>query len=217
MTLPHSLSREEAREYDARAIAAGIPGIVLMENAARGATELLLSLGVTGSVSIVCGKGNNAGDGFVMARLLHAAGKSAIVELVSDPADLKGDALLAYQLLATLGIPIHRVDLNDLGGFLSRLRRSEWLVDALLGTGAEGPVRSPFDQVIEVMNSSGRPIFAVDLPSGLDADTGRPLGPTIKAAVTATFVARKKGFDEPGSEQFTGPVHVISLGVSERN
>ena len=110
MTLPGSLSREEVREYDARAIAAGIPGSVLMENAARGATELLLSLGVVGRVSIVCGKGNNAGDGFVMARHLHGVGKSVIVELLSDPANLQGDALTAFRPLEESGITIQRID-----------------------------------------------------------------------------------------------------------
>jgi len=223
MTTSRSLSRDEVRAYDARAIAIGVPGIVLMENAARGATDLLLSRGVTEQISIVCGKGNNAGDGFVMARQLTAAGKAVTVELLGNPDHLKGDAQIAFKPLASFRIPVRiwktdsegKLSPEQLDELLSTFQESEWLVDALLGTGTQGTIRSPFDQVIELMNRSGRKILAVDLPSGLDADTGQPLGPTIHATVTATFVARKKGFDVPGAEEFTGPVQVISLGLPD--
>lgn len=223
MTKGRSLSRDEVRAYDARAIAVGVPGIVLMENAARGATDLLLKLGIKGPISIICGKGNNAGDGFVMARQLTAAGKAVTVELLGNPDQLKGDAPIAFKPLAAFKIPVHcwktdaegRLTSQQLDAFLSRLNASDWLVDAMLGTGTQGSIRPPFDQVIELMNRSGRKILAVDLPSGLDADTGKPLGPTVHATATATFVARKKGFDVPGSEVFTGPVHVVSLGLPD--
>ncbi|MBX9656129.1 NAD(P)H-hydrate epimerase [bacterium] len=221
MTKNRSLSRDEVREFDARAIEIGIPGIVLMENAARGATDLLLSLGVDGPISIVCGKGNNAGDGFVMARQLTAAGYSATVELLGDPDLLKGDARLAFKPLGALKIPVRcwktdaegKLTPAQLAELRSRFETADWLVDAMLGTGTQGAIRSPFDQVIELMNYSGRKILAVDLPSGLDADTGKPLGPTIHATATATFVARKKGFDVPGADGFTGTVQVVSLGL----
>lgn len=208
-----SLTRKEVRDYDAQAIVAGIPGIVLMENAGRGATELLMSLGVSGAVAIVCGKGNNGGDGFVMARHLACAGKSASVELVADPDELRGDARIAFQPLRALGIPVLRVDSGSIDAFARRLAGADWIVDALLGTGTAGDIRPPFDQVIEAMNAAGRKILAVDLPSGLDTDTGEPLGAAIRAHCTATFVARKRGFDNPASEAYTGPVHVLGIGA----
>jgi NAD(P)H-hydrate epimerase len=203
------------RAYDRRAIAAGVPGIVLMENAARNATDLLVSLGIAGPIAILAGKGNNAGDGFVMARHLNAMGYDVRVELAGDPAELTGDAKIAFAGLSVVDVPIERTDPADRAGLLGRMRRCEWLVDALLGTGAQGPARPPIAGVIETALNAQRRIFAVDLPSGLDADTGLPMGPTIRAAVTATFVGRKRGFDEPRSVEFTGPVHVIEIGAGD--
>lgn len=204
-----SLSRAEARDYDRRAIAAGIPGIVLMENAGRGVAELLVSLRISGPVGIVCGKGNNAGDGFVIARHLMDMGFSPQVFLVSVPRELTGDAKVAFAPLARLGIPVHAVT-DDLA---ARLAACAWAVDALLGTGTQGDIRPPFAAAIECINQCGRPVLAVDLPSGLDCDTGLPLGLIVRATHTATFVARKLGFDNPASVPFTGHVHVLSIGA----
>ncbi|MFO0947512.1 MAG: NAD(P)H-hydrate epimerase [Planctomycetota bacterium] len=204
-----SLSRDEVRDYDRIAIERGIPGPVLMENAAGGASRLLLNLGAHGPVAIVCGKGNNAGDGFVMARLLHGHGLRVAVEMVGEPSELAGDAATAFAPLKSLGIPIFRMN----GQTLSRLRQCQWIVDALLGTGTRGEIRSPFREAIEWIHEANRSVFAVDLPSGLDGDLGVPLGPTIQARHTATFVARKKGFDNPASQPYTGLVHVIPIGA----
>lgn len=206
-------SREEVREFDRAAISAGVPGVVLMENAGLGAAELLLSLGVAGQVSIVCGKGNNGGDGFVIARHLAAAGKRVSVELVAKAEELRGDAAIAYLPLADLGIPIRHADATSLDAFRGRLARSEWIVDALLGTGTTGGVRPPMDLVINAINDARRKVFAVDLPSGMDADTGEPLGPVVRANLTATFVARKLGFDHTRARDYTGAVYVIPIGV----
>jgi NAD(P)H-hydrate epimerase len=201
------MTREEVRAYDRDAIARGVPGIVLMENAAKGATGVLFGLGAAGPVAIVCGKGNNAGDGFVMARLLAERGIVVTVDLVGQPAELKGDARTAFERMAASGI-----EAKDCGsGFERRLAAADWIVDALLGTGTAGPIRPPFDRVIEDINAAGRPVLAVDLPSGLDFDTGDPLGPTIRATHTVTFVARKRGFDNPASVAYTGEVHVVSI------
>lgn len=180
-----------------------------MENAARGAVELLLSLGMYGPVAVVCGKGNNAGDGFAMARLLHEVGVPVAVELVCDPAELAGDAAIAFAPLAQLGIPLYPRD----DQMVARLRRCAWIVDALLGTGASGAVRPPFDRAIEAINAAGRKVLALDLPSGLDCDTGLPLGPVVVADHTATFVAYKRGFLDPSSRRYTGRVHVLPIGV----
>lgn len=207
-----SLSRAEVRDYDRRAIAAGVPGIVLMENAGGGAARLLVSLGLSGPVGIVCGKGNNAGDGFVIARHLTDMGLSPHVFLLADPVELTGDAAVAFAPLLRLGIPCHPVA-DDLA---ARLAECAWVVDALLGTGTQGEVRPPFAAAIEGINRCGRPVLAVDLPSGLDCDTGLPLGPTVRATHTATFVARKLGFDNPASAPFTGRVHVLAIGAGLR-
>src|SRR5262249_17814629 len=93
------------------------------------------------------------------------------------------------------------------------LGESEWVVDALFGTGLGGPVRAPFDKVIEAINHSHARVLAVDIPSGLDCDTGRPLGPTVRAEHTATFVAQKKGFQEAAAKEWLGQVHVIDIGA----
>lgn len=216
MTTPESMSRHEVRAYDARAIASGIPGPVLMENAARGAAELLLSQGVVGPVAIICGKGNNGGDGFVIARHLQAVGKKTEVLLAADPSELTGDAATAFASMKGMGVEPSAIDPQQFDQLLAKLRRCEWIVDALLGTGTQGAIRPPWDRIIETINSARRKVLAVDLPSGLEADTGHPLGPTIRATLTATFVARKRGFDLPESEEFTGPVYVIAIGAGER-
>lgn len=204
-----SLSRAEVREYDQRAMARGVPGPVLMENAARGAVELLVSLGAFGPIGIVCGKGNNAGDGFVMARLLSGLGFRVHVELVGRPEELTGDAAIAFAPLSSLGIPLHPVD----DQLAARLRQCQWVVDALLGTGTQGEIREPFASAIDAIQRAKRVVLAVDLPSGLDCDSGLPLGPTVIARHTATFVARKLGFDNPASEPYTGKVHVLPIGA----
>jgi NAD(P)H-hydrate epimerase len=206
---PISLSRDAVRAIDAQAIARGIPGPVLMENAARGTVELLTALGITGPVGVVCGKGNNAGDGFAIARLLSVRCVPVHLEMLFDPSHLSGDAAIAFAPLADSAVPRFGFDRDT----LSRLRCCEWVVDALLGTGTRGPIGPPFDAAIETINRAKRRVLAVDLPSGLDCDTGLPLGPTVCAAHTATFVARKLGFDNPASLAFTGKVHVIDIGV----
>jgi NAD(P)H-hydrate epimerase len=208
------LTRDEVREVDRRAIEElGLPGIVLMENAGRGAAELLIELGIDGPVIVVAGKGNNGGDGFVIARHLEIHGIDVRVLLFADPHELAGDALTNYRVLDAAGTTIRNCARADPSGWKDELRMGSWIVDALLGTGTRGSVREPFGTVIEQINASGVRVLAVDLPSGLDCDTGEPLGPCVRAAHTATFVAPKRGFDSPGAAAFTGQVHVIGIGV----
>jgi NAD(P)H-hydrate epimerase len=209
-----SLTRDEVRAIDRRAIEElGLPGIVLMENAGRGAAELLIELRIDGPVIVVAGKGNNGGDGFVIARHLAIRGFDARVLLFADPRELAGDSLTNYRVLSAAGMPIRYCAGADSAGWKDELRLGSWIVDALLGTGTRGSVREPIGAVIEQINASGVRVLAVDLPSGLDCDTGQPLGPCVRAAHTATFVAPKRGFDAPGAAAFTGQVHVIDIGV----
>jgi NAD(P)H-hydrate epimerase len=213
------LSREEVRMLDRRAIEEfGVPGVVLMENAGRGTAELLLSLGIHRKVVICCGKGNNGGDGFVIARHLDNRGTPVRVLLFARPEDLSGDAAVNYRIIARAGLPmvIHAGNPVDDKAVRADLAAAEWIVDALFGTGLTGPVRNPFDQIITAINESSARVLAVDIPSGLDCDTGQPLGPTVRAHHTATFVAMKRGFANPAARQWLGQVHVLDIGAPRR-
>jgi NAD(P)H-hydrate epimerase len=210
------LSRDEVRGLDRRAIEEyGVPGVVLMENAGRGCAELLRALGVHGPVVICCGKGNNGGDGFVIARHLDNGQIPVKVLLFGRAEDLRGDAAINYRIIAKSGLPIAcpQVDEETLR---QELAPAEWIVDGLFGTGLTGPVRQPVDQVIAAINAHSARVLAIDIPSGLDCDTGQPLGPTVRADHTATFVALKKGFADPAAQAWQGRVHVIDIGMPRR-
>lgn len=209
------LSRDEVRDVDRRAIEEyGMPGVVLMENAGRGAADLLWSQRPQGPLVVCAGAGNNGGDGFVIARHLENRGAKVTVLLFSAPGKLHGDAATNYRILTAAKTPlrIHGTDFDD-AQLDTLLQEAEWIVDALLGTGMQGAVREPFAGIIAAINRAGRKVLAVDLPSGLDCDTGRPLGECVRATRTATFVAPKLGFANPESRRWTGPVDVIDIGV----
>jgi NAD(P)H-hydrate epimerase len=213
------LTRDEARELDRRAMEEfGVPGVVLMENAGRGMAELLLSLGVGGPVVVCCGRGNNGGDGFVIARHLDNAAVKVRVLLLGDPDRLPADAAVNYRILMHSGVPLDVY--GEAGTDESRLRAeldaADWIVDALFGSGLRGPLRPPFDCVVAAINASRARVFAVDIPSGLDCDTGRPMGPTVRAHHTATVAALKKGFAEPVAREWLGQVHVVGMGAPRR-
>jgi NAD(P)H-hydrate epimerase len=213
------LTRAEARELDRRAMDEfGVPGIVLMENAGRNMAELLRALGIQGPVAVCCGKGNNGGDGFVLARHLDNAGVRVRVLLFADPAELAGDAAINHRILARSGVPVEVLAGPDLDESKLReeLATADWVVDALFGSGLSGPVRPPLDRVIAAINDAPGRVFAVDIPSGLDADTGRPMGATVRAAHTATVAAPKKGFVEPAAREWLGQVHVVDMGAPRR-
>lgn len=213
--LPLVLTRAQVRDVDRAAIEHyGMPGLVLMENAGRNAAELLRQLGIQGPVYICCGKGNNAGDGFVIARHLENADVSVTVLLASPSTTLAGDAAVNFGVLQKAGTRIIEPSSTNLAGLWQReLAAADWIVDALLGTGTQGALREPFITAIDSVNAAGKKVLAVDLPSGMDCDTGQALGRCVRAAHTATFVARKPGFDVPGAATYTGQVHVIDIGV----
>jgi len=209
------LSREEVRQLDRLATEEyGMPGVVLMENAGRGVAALLQSQGVRGPVVICCGKGNNGGDGFVVARHLDNAGIPVRILLFAQPDRLLGDAATNYRIVHKGGLEIALYDENAVAGRLaSELVSAEWIVDGLFGTGLTGQVRPPFDGIIHIINQAGKKVLAIDLPSGLDANTGRSLGATIRADQTATFVAAKTGFGEPAAKSWLGSVQIIDIGI----
>ncbi len=213
-----TLSRSQVRDVDQRAIEDyGLLGVVLMENAGRGTVDVLCRWGCSGPVVICAGKGNNGGDGFVIARHLAIRGIQARVVLCCTPDQLQGDAAINYRVLQRAGLAGLTwgtdVTAEELATMLAA---ADWVVDALLGTGTQGEVREPYRGVIEAINESGRSVLAVDLPSGMDCDTGEPCGICIRATVTATFVAHKPGFDAAGAALLTGAVEVVEIGVPPR-
>jgi len=217
------MSRDEVRDVDRRAIEEfGIPGVVLMENAGRGCVDWLAELGVAGRVVICVGKGNNGGDGFVIARHLENRGVDVKVLLFANPETLQGDAKINYEIIERTGTPIRVVtnpqskdDFESLAN--EELASSDWIIDALLGTGTKGSLREPFPAIINAINRTSARTLAIDLPSGQDCDTGLPVDPAnpiaVKAEFTATFVARKLGFENSSSASLTGEVRVIDIGV----
>lgn len=215
---PSALNRNQLREIDRRAIDDyGIPGVVLMENAGRGVADLLFRLGIAGPVAVCCGKGNNAGDGFVLARHLDLRRAAVTVLIWADPAELVGDAGTNYRILTKTDVPIDVFGRrHDATRLAEHLVGAAWIVDALLGTGATGEPRPPLDAVIDQLNASPAPKLAVDLPSGLDCETGTAARHTIRARHTCTFVAPKKGFLAHGASQYTGTVHVLDIGVPQK-
>ena len=226
-----SLTREQVRAVDLQAIGDySLPGIVLMENAGRNAAHLLHALASAATfpapwrVTIACGRGNNGGDGFVMARHLENLGAEIKILLASDPAAYRGDAAVNHAVAVRAGIAINPLESAPVSEWSAALAGSDWIVDALLGTGSSGAPRGAVATAIRAINlarhphghSPPRKIFAVDIPSGLDCDTGLAAGECLRADVTATFVARKIGFDAPGAAAFTGAVHVLDIGVPRR-
>ncbi|MDR2704530.1 MAG: NAD(P)H-hydrate epimerase [Planctomycetaceae bacterium] len=209
------LTRQESRNIDRKTIEQiGISGLVLMENAGRGAVDTLQRLEIVKQeipIAVVCGKGNNGGDGFVIARHLKIRGLNPIVFLLADPKELTGDAETNYHILQHCNISI-----RERAFPVSGSEQFGVLIDAMLGTGAVGAPREIFANAIRSVNTirceSGAKVVAIDIPSGLDADTGLPNDPTILADYTLTFYASKIGFTKPEAAQYLGTVFVHDIG-----
>jgi len=185
--LPDALyGAAQVRELDARLIAAGTPGIELMQRAARATWRALVRQWPDANeLTVLAGHGNNAGDGYLIAILALRAGWAVRVLAVGDPQRLQGDAALAHAEALAVGVDVLRWAVErELRGVI---------VDALLGTGLNGEVREPYAAAINAINASGLPVAAVDIPSGLCADTGRTLGVAVQADLTVTFIGLKVG------------------------
>jgi NAD(P)H-hydrate epimerase len=202
------LSRAEVRGIDAAASQEfGLPTLVLMENAGRGAAALLQErLGPDSHVLILCGPGNNGGDGGVVARHLDAWRVRVQVVWFGEPQRLPGDAATQWAIL-------DRSKVNQTSWSPSLLNGVDWVVDGLFGTGLTRPLEGVYREAVEAVNRSQKPVLALDIPSGLDADRGEPLGEAVRATVTATFVAPKLGFGHAGASSYLGEVRVIEIGV----
>ncbi|MHC4592656.1 MAG: NAD(P)H-hydrate epimerase [Planctomycetota bacterium] len=216
-----ALSRDEVRELDRVAIEDyGINGLILMENAGRWcarAASRVLGKAEGRKVTVVCGRGNNGGDGFVVARHLTNWGAHVDVLLLAAAEDVLqggGETAANLSIILNMGIPLHEADsAEEIAEAVGAASNSDLLVDGLLGTGARGEVREPFRSAIRAINESECPVLAIDVPSGLDCDTGKPLGEAVRADRTVTFVARKIGFTQPGAQEYTGRVEVAEISI----
>ena len=212
-----TLTRNQVRRIDQRAIERyGIAGIVLMENAGRHAAGVIRDvLGPTGTAMICCGTGNNGGDGCVIARHLHNTGWTVSLLLAGDSSRCTSDTTTNLGIIRAMEIEL--VDTPEAVEQLAVLRRVEpdgIIVDALLGTGFHGDVRSPTAELIQAINSvPQRSVVAIGVPSGLDCDTGAASNATVRADLTVTFVAAKVGFATSAARPFVGRVEVVDIGV----
>ncbi len=196
------LTAAEMAEADRAAIAAGTPGMTLMEAAGRAVADAATALVPDGPVLVVAGPGNNGGDGFVAARLLQATGRAVTVALLGDPARLKGDAAIARDRWSgpTIAAEIP-------------LPPAELCIDALFGAGLDRAITGPAAALVAAMNAGPAPVLAVDLPSGLNADTGQPLGEAVRAAATVTFFRKKPGHLLYPGRALCGRLTLADIGI----
>jgi hydroxyethylthiazole kinase-like uncharacterized protein yjeF len=214
------LNTKQMREADRRAIEEiGIPSIVLMENAGRQVVAALESTFETLAsmrVAVLCGRGNNGGDGFVVARTLLEHSVDTGVYLVGHAADVKDDARINLEILRNLGVDV--VEIGDAAAWElhgTDVLGSDLIVDALFGTGLTSPLSGIFETVIADVNSSGRPVVAVDLPSGLSADDPDVRGPSVDATMTVTLAAPKLPLVLPPAETRAGNLVIADIGIPE--
>jgi hydroxyethylthiazole kinase-like uncharacterized protein yjeF len=182
-----------------------IPSLELMERAGAEVARAIIALGLDGPVRIVCGRGNNGGDGLVAARLLQAHGLTANTLLLFDPEELSADARANLERVEALRVGVDKLS--------AALEGSAAVVDAILGTGFSGSPRPPLDSAIEAINAAGAHVVAVDVPSGVDASTGEVEGACVRADLTITFQASKPGLWIAPGKEHAGRVEVVDIGI----
>ena len=207
--LPDALyTAAQVRALDRALMDAGIPGIELMNRAGRAAfTVAMRRWPDADRITVLCGTGNNGGDGFVFARLAHEAGCMVRVVLVGEVERIRGDARLAWEAMTAAGLGAVPFD-GELG-------EADLVVDALFGTGLDREVSGPHRCAIDAMNGHGAPVLALDLPSGLHADSGAVLGAATRAAATVTFVALKRGMFTADGPDHCGEISLDTLGAPQ--
>lgn len=211
------LTRAQVRLVDQLAVERyGLSGLVLMENAGRNAAEIIRRVyGEVGRAVILCGSGNNGGDGCVIGRHLHNAGWSVWLMVTADESRMTPDTLANFKIVQSMQLnPAIAPDAESQQSFIRSIQGEEIVVDALLGTGFQGEVRSPTDELIDSVNAArSRGVVAVDVPSGLDCDSGQPSNATIRADLTVTFVASKAGFASKAAALYIGRLEVADIGA----
>jgi len=211
------IQAEEMQAVDQQAITLlGIPGVVLMENAGRAATEAFCrAFGecCPGPILVLAGKGNNGGDGYVMARLLAERGWQVRTLILGSAEDIVGDAKVMLGILQKLGQPINFIaDASQLRSFFVASEAGV-VIDALLGTGLKSAVRGLYADAIELINASGAVVFAVDIPSGVDASSGQICGLAVQADLTVTFDHAKIGHGSNPGASCCGNLEVVDIGI----
>lgn len=213
---------EAIRELDRLAVEEyGLTGAVLMENAARSvaaeALRFVASRGHARRIAICCGPGNNGGDGLAVARHLHNDGLEVQLLLAFDPqsATLSTEAAMNLHVCRRLRLPI--IELTDNAAVDAFTATDgpppDLIIDALLGTGSHAAPRPPMDRIIDWMNDSPSPVLSIDVPSGLDARTGRPPGACVKADITVALVGLKTGFLELDAQPWIGEIVIGDIGA----
>jgi ADP-dependent NAD(P)H-hydrate dehydratase / NAD(P)H-hydrate epimerase len=202
------LSAAEMARADALAVAQGIPGLVLMENAGSAVAEEALRIATdkSGLIVVICGPGNNGGDGFVAARLLREQGRRVRVGLLSDPAALKGDAAA---MASRWGGAVEAATTATLAG-------ASLIIDAMFGAGLSRPLEGLAAHMCAAINASGKPVLAIDVPSGLDGTTGRANGPVVQATSVVTFFRLKPGHLLLPGRSLCGEVRLADIGIPAR-
>lgn len=192
----------------------GIPTLLLMEHAGKGIADLIESKFAKASVLVISGKGNNGGDGMVAARHLWNHGLDVQLALAADPLELKDDRALNWRILQKMKIPTWDLTKDsDMKRLKEQIKSRDLVVDALLGTGIAREVEGPYRRLIQEMNESHKTILAVDVPSGLHADSGLPMGVAVKASLTATLGLAKQGLFVGKGPEFSGQIHLIDIGL----
>src|SRR3954465_13156083 len=212
------LSAAQMREADRRTTDdIGIPSLVLMENAGRqavAAMEAMYSDLLDRQVAVLCGRGNNGGDGFVIARTLVQRGADVAVFLIGSVADVRGDARVNLEILGRLGITVVEVaDSQAWELHFSEVSDCTLIVDAIFGTGLNAPVSGFIESVITDVNAAGTKMGAFDLPPGLSADSPDPIGPSIEAGLTVTIGAPKLPLVLPPAELRAGDIVIADIGI----
>jgi NAD(P)H-hydrate epimerase len=214
------LSCQQCREADRIAIEElGFPSLKLMENAGLGCADAMIELKVAGKVVVLCGRGNNGGDGFVIARHLHEHGIAVKVILLANASTISGDARENLDRLKLLDLPIIELPIDSNADQVKDILMSRdrdppgMIVDAMLGTGARGRLRPPYDEVVKVCNTMEATRVAIDLPSGLDGDTGLVANDAFCAHLTCTFIAAKHGMNTDNGRHYCGDVRLIDIGL----
>jgi ADP-dependent NAD(P)H-hydrate dehydratase / NAD(P)H-hydrate epimerase len=212
------LNTAQMREADRRTIEdIGIPSLVLMENAGRqtvAAMEAMYGDLQERQVAVLCGRGNNGGDGFVVARTLMQRGVDVAVFLIGRVQDVRGDARINLEILGRLGLTV--VEIADSQAWelhFSEVGDCTLIVDAIFGTGLNAPISGFIESVVTDVNASGIPVVAIDLPSGLSADSADPIGPSIEAGLTVTLAAPKLPLVLPPAETHAGDIVIADIGI----
>jgi len=212
------VTSEEMKEIDRVAQEEyGIPSTTLMESAGRVSAEEILKDFKSGKAYIFSGKGNNGGDGFVVAEYLHKGGIDVTVHILGRATDIKNaDPLLNFKKIKKLGITLNEITSDRDVVLLKSNFNCDLIVDAIFGIGFKGRLKDEIESLVKFLNSTGKPIYSLDVPSGFDATTGGVEGACVVAKKTITFGLPKKGFLEKGAKQYIGQLLVKDIGFPKK-